>query len=140
MNADQLNAFAVRLLKGDIIANVVLGVAFIAIPGPIEALLGDGPLVPYVAWRAIGVIFVLFAAWVALVTRRPPLSAVSLAFASFMALGPVVLLTIALLFLPVPLTTLGRVILWLGDGVMLLLGSYYAQVIWRMQRERASVD
>lgn len=140
MTAEEHNAFAVRLLKGDTILNFILGVAFIAIPGPIEAILGDGPLIPFIAWRVIGVIFVLFAAWEAYVTRRPLLSVASLAFASFMALAPVVLLTAALLFLPMPLNTLGRVVLWLGDLVMFLLGSYYALVIWRMRCAGASAS
>lgn len=135
MSAERQNEIAVRLLTGDRILNVILGVAFIAIPGPIESILGDGPLIPYVAWRVIGVIFVLFAIWEHIVIRRPPLSIASLAFASFMALLPVLLLTAALLFLPVPLNTFGRVILWAGDVLMLLLGVYYAQVIWRTKRE-----
>jgi hypothetical protein len=135
MNAEEHNAFAVRVLKADTILNIILGVAFVAIPGPIESVLGDGPLIPFIIWRVIGVIFVLYAAWEIYVTRRPPLSVASLAFASVMALVPVVLLTAALLFLPVPLNTFGRVILWFGDGLMLVLGSYYALVIWRMRRE-----
>jgi hypothetical protein len=135
VNAAQLNAFAVRLLKGDTILNLILGFAFIALPGPVEDLLGDGPLIPFIAWRVIGAIFVLFAVWEFIVTRRPPLSAASLAFASFMALAPTVLLAATLLFFPLPLNAFGRVVLWLGVLVMLLLGVYYAQVIWRTRRE-----
>ena len=136
MTAEEQNAFAVRLLKGDTVLNVILGVAFMAIPGPVEAALGYGPLIPFVGWRVIGAIFVLFAAWEYYVTHRPPLSIASLAFASFMALAPVLLLTAALLFLPLPLKVFGRAILWFGDLIMLLLGSYYAQVIWRTRREQ----
>jgi hypothetical protein len=135
VTAADYNAFAVRLLKGDTILNVILGVLFIAIPGPIESILGDGPLIPFVVWRVIGAIFVLFAVWEFIVTRRPPLSVASLAFASFMALAPTLLLAAALLFFPLPLNLFGRVVLWLGVLVMFLLGSYYAFVIRRMNRE-----
>lgn len=138
MNAGEHNAFAVRILKADLVLNVVLGVAFFAIPGPIESVIGTGPLIPFVVWRVIGVIFVLYAVWELYVTRRPPLSISSLAFASFMALVPVVMLTVALVFMDMPLNVFGRVSLWLGDGLMLVLGTYYAQVIWRMRREGSS--
>lgn len=134
MIAGDHNAFAVRLLKVDTIVNVILGVLFVTLPGPIEGVLGNGPLIPVIVWRVIGVTFILFAAWESFVTRRPPLSITSLAFASFMALAPTVLLAAALLFLSLPLNLFGRVVLWLGVLVMFLLGSYYAQVIWRMTR------
>jgi hypothetical protein len=123
MKSEQYNAFAVRLLTWDRILNAILGVAFIAIPGPIESVLGEPPLIPTVVWWVIGALFLLFAAWEQIVIRRPPLSIASLAFVSLMALVPVVLLTAALLFLDIPLNTFGRVILWAGDLLMLLLGT-----------------
>ena len=138
MNAEQHNAFAIRILKVDAVVNVIIGVLFIAIPGLIDDLLGSAPLIPFVIWRIIGASFILFAIWEGIVVRRPPLSTASLAFASMMALVPVVLLTIALLFGGFPLLLFGRIILWSGDLAMLLLGSYYAQVIWRARREQVS--
>jgi hypothetical protein len=140
MKSEQYNAFAVRLLTWDRILNAILGVAFIAIPGPIESVLGEPPLIPTVVWWVIGALFLLFAAWEQIVIRRPPLSIASLAFVSLMALVPVVLLTAALLFLDIPLNTFGRVILWAGDLLMLLLGVYYAQVIWLTKREEAKAS
>lgn len=140
MKAEQLNALAVRILRGDANVNVILGVIFIAIPDTIEDVLASAPLIPFIIWRVIGVIFILYAVWEVIVVRRPPLSASSLAFASMMALVPVVLLTTALLFGDFALRPLGYILLWIGDAVMLLLGSYYAQVMWRMRRERDRIN
>lgn len=136
MSAERLNALAVRILKGDAVANVIIGVALIAFPAPIESALGYAALMPFIIWQIIGAVFLVYAVWEFIVVRRPPLSAASLAFASMMALVPVVLLTIALLFGNFALRPIGYVVLWIGDAVMLVLGSYYAQVIWRMRREK----
>lgn len=135
MTADDYNALTVRILFYDMWLNIALGIVLVAAPGPLESVLGDGPLIPFIAWRIMGLLFLGYAAWEWFAIRNAPLSALDVAFACIMALVPVVLLAAALLFLDVPLNTLGWILLWFADIFMLVLGSYYAFVVWRIRRE-----
>ncbi|GAB4479607.1 MAG: hypothetical protein Kow00124_25490 [Anaerolineae bacterium] len=119
-----------RLFPADMALNVVLGALMLLAPGTVDRTLGASPLLPPVVYRVIGAGFLAFAVWQLVMLLRPALKPADLIFAAVMAEGPVVLLTIALLRLPLDLRPAWRVILWIGDVYMLLLGVWYLFVAW----------
>ncbi len=119
-----------RLFPADMALNVVLGAVLLLAPGAVDRTLGASPLLPPVVYRVIGAGFLAFAGWQLVVVLRPAIKPADLIFAAVMAEGPVVLLTIGLLMLPFDLRLAWRVILWIGDVYMLLLGVWYLFVAW----------
>jgi hypothetical protein len=124
-----------RLILGDMILNWFLGIALIAFPGSIDALLGMAPILPLLIYRLIGLGFLGFAAWQLVVVRRGRIGPPGLVFAAAMALGPVIALTIALVAMRLPLRPIWRLILWAGNAYMLLLTAWYLFVARWMGRD-----
>lgn len=114
-----------RIVFGDMLLNWFLGAALSFFPALVDGLLGRAPLAPPIAYRVIGVLFLLFAAWQTFIVVRRQLGVGALLFAALMALVPVVLLTVLLLFMSLPLRIGWRIVLWVGDIYMLFLGCWY---------------
>jgi hypothetical protein len=126
--AEKAHRFTVRrIFFGDTVLNWFLGALMTFLPGLADRVLrsGAGPLLPPGVYRVIGVIFLLFAAWQTAVLVRGRMGAPALWFAAFMADAPVVLLTAALVYLNLPLRPGWRIVLWVGDVYMFLLGLWY---------------
>lgn len=126
LDVEKARAFTLRrIVFGDMLLNWFLGAALSLFPALVDGLLGRAPLAPPVVYRVIGVLFLLFAAWQAFIIARGRLGVGALIFAALMALVPVVLLTMLLLFVNLPLHTGWRIALWVGDVYMLFLGCWY---------------
>ena len=125
-----------RLFLGDMLLNWFLGIVLIAFPTFVDRLVGAAgtPIVPLMVYRAIGTIFLLFATWQTVVIARQKLGLAALVFACLMAEVPVVLLTIALVYMDLPLRPVWRAILWVGNGYMLFLGAWYLFLARRLAR------
>jgi hypothetical protein len=123
-----------RLIFGDMLLNWVLGVLFTFLPNLVERVIAVGPLLPPLIWRVIGVIFLLFAAWQTWIVVRRDIGPVGLILACDMAWVPVVLLTIALVFMAFPLRLWARIALWIGDVYMLFLGAWYLFLARRLSQ------
>jgi hypothetical protein len=119
---------ALRIIFGDMLLNWTLGALLTLLPRFAESIAGTEPMLPVAVWRAIGVGFLLFAAWQTWVVQRWDIGPDGLWFAGWMAWIPAVLLTIALLYMGFPLRDGARVALWVGDIYMFLLGGWYAFV------------
>jgi hypothetical protein len=114
-----------RLILGDMILNWFLGIVLALLPGLADRVLGQANLLPLVVYRIIGVIFIGFAAWQTSLVVRGRCKPFDLYFAAGMAEGPVVLLTIALVYMNLALRPAARLVLWIGDIYMLFLGGWY---------------
>jgi hypothetical protein len=133
MQVAQAKAFTRRIVFGDMLLNWFLGAVLTFLPGTVDQILGSAPLLPPVAYRVIGILFLAFAAWQTWAyTKELATRPVSLAFAAILALVPVVLLTIALLFIELPLRTGWRIALWVGDAYMLFLTAWYLTLARRL--------
>jgi hypothetical protein len=130
MAAERMKALTIRwIITGDMYLNWALGALFAFVPSVAESAISTGPLLPEPIWRVIGAIFLLFAAWQTWVVRRGKVGAGGLVFASLMALVPVVLLTIGLIFIDFPLRAWARIALWVGNIYMFLLGGWYLYLV-----------
>lgn len=126
VDVQQAHVFTLkRIVFGDMVLNWFLGAVLSLFPATVDGLLGRTPLAPPLVYRVVGVLFLLFAAWQMLIVARGRLGAGALIFAALMALGPVVLLTVILLFMDLPLRLGWRIALWIGDVYMLFLGCWY---------------
>ncbi len=125
-----------RLFLGDTLLNWFLGIGLTAWPAFVDRLVGSAgmPIMPLMVYRAIGVIFLLFATWQTIIIARRKLGPAALIFACLMAEVPVVLLAVALLYMDLPLRPVWRAILWVGNGYMLFLGAWYLFLARRLAR------
>jgi hypothetical protein len=114
-----------RLIFGDMILNWFLGLILTLLPGLADRVLGQANVLPFIVYRIIGIIFLAFAAWQTSLVMRGQLRPFDLFFAAALAEIPVVLLTIALLYMKLPLRPGARIVLWIGDIYMLFLGGWY---------------
>jgi hypothetical protein len=132
---DSALQFTRRLFVGDTILNWFLGVLLVALPAVVDRMLGTQPLLPPWVYRLVGVGFLGFAAWqTTVMVRRRSFAPGQLIFAALMAEGPVVLLTVALVWMALPLDPVWRIALWIGNIYMLLLGVWYFFLArWQMQ-------
>lgn len=125
-----------RIIFPDMILNWFLGVVLLAIPGIVDDFMGTAPILPSIAYRIMGFMFIGFAAWQVWVLRRDTLAEPGLIFAGLLAEGPVILLTIALLFWDMPLHPLARILLWIGNIYMFFLGAWYFTLAYWINKQR----
>ncbi len=129
MKVEQAKTFTLKqLIFGDMLLNWFLGIIFALFPLPADRVLGYAPLLPPMIYRVIGLGFLLFAAWQTWVVIQGNVKSGGLIFAALMAEIPVVMLTIALLFMDFKLRPGWRIVLWIGNVYMLLLGVWYVFV------------
>jgi hypothetical protein len=122
-----------RLFLGDTVLNWLLGFALLLFPQKIDDLLGRALLFPPAFYTVVGAVFLAFAAWQTfIIVRKKELDVSALVFAAIMAEAPTVLLTIALIYLPLALKPGWRVVLWIGDVYMFVLGCWYFLLTQRM--------
>jgi hypothetical protein len=141
MTAEQAKNFTLkRLIFGDMLLNWCLGIIFTIFPLPVDRVLGQVSLLPPSIYRVIGVGFLLFAAWQTWVVIQGDIKPGGLIFASLMAEIPVVLLTIALLFMDFKLRPGWRIALWVGNVYMLLLGVWYVFVARKLTNQTSARD
>ncbi|MBN1123200.1 MAG: hypothetical protein JXJ17_19160 [Anaerolineae bacterium] len=134
MDLEKAKAFTLnRLFLGDTILNWVLGLALLLLPRKIDGLLGSSLLFPSVFYTVVGAVFLAFAAWQTfIVVRKKELRVPALVFAAIMAEAPTVLLTIALIYMPLALKPGWRVVLWIANVYMFILGCWYFHLVHRM--------
>ncbi len=126
------------IILGDNALNWFLGAAMVLVPTWFNSLLSSRLLLPIWLYFIVGVGFLWFASWqVQTFLREKQLPPAALQQAALLAWGPVVVLTIALL---TPLTSslypFARVLLWIGNGYMLVLGGWYWWVAKQLLRDR----
>lgn len=114
-----------RIILPDMILNWFLGAVLLIVPRMVDSVLGTASLLPLVAYQAMGVLFLVFAAWQLAVVRKGSATPTGLIFAAFMAEVPVLGLMAALVFGNFPLLAVWRVVLWIGNIYMLFLGAWY---------------
>jgi hypothetical protein len=127
-----------RLFFGDMVLNWALGAVLTLAPAWVDQWLGYSPLLPALIYRVIGLVFLAFAGWQTVIVARRRLGPAALFFAAFMALGPVILLTVALVWMDFALYRGARVVLWAGNVYMFLLGVWYTFVgLWLLRQPSA---
>ena len=132
MNLDRARDFTFkRLFFGDTILNWLLGFVLVLLPQKVDDVLGSAMLFPRQFYTAVGVIFLAFAAWQTIVSLRKMMGIPSLVFAAIMAEAPTVLLTVALTYLPLALYPVWRIVLWIGNIYMFILGCWYFHLAHR---------
>jgi hypothetical protein len=100
MEAKQAHWFTVhRIILGDMILNWFLGVVLLVLPEEVDRVIGQAQIMPSALYRIIGVCFALFAAWQTWIVRREHIGAPGLIAAALLALIPLVMLTVALVFM-----------------------------------------
>ena len=127
-----------QVFLGDTILNWFLGGALTFFPGFVDRTLrkaGSPQMLPNLLYMAIGLGFLGYSAWQTLVLARQRMGAPALVFAALMALVPFVALTLALAVLSLPLKQGWRVVLWVGNTYMGLLGLWYLVLEAAMRRE-----
>lgn len=126
MTADRATRLTLGyLFPGDAVLNWFLGFTLVFFPSGVDGLLGQRPLAPELVYQVIGGGFLLFAAWQTVIVIRRQIGPPGLVFAALMAEIPVILLTIVLVFMNLDFFPVWRVILWIGNSYMLLLGVWY---------------
>ncbi len=140
MDTARARAFTLRfVIPLDMLLNGILGVGLAFIPAAIDGWLGKVPLMPTPVYRVIGVLLLLFAIWQLWVVIRQEIGPGGLFFASLMAEIPVFILTSALVFMDLPLHIGWRIVLWVGDAYMLLLGAWYVYLARGLFKEKVRV-
>jgi hypothetical protein len=115
-----------RIVFGDMLLNWFLGAVMLLFPGAVDRLLAaTSPLLPSLVYRVVGIGFLLFAAWQTWVVVRHVLGPRQLVFAGILAEVPFLMLTAALVFANFDLKLFWRLVLWVGNIYMLLLGGWY---------------
>lgn len=135
MNVRAAHQFTLnRIVFGDMLLNWFLGVVLTLLPALADSILGRSLLIPLWLYRLLGLGFLIFAAWQTFHVVRRQLGPGALVFAAWAAEIPVVMLTVALVFLDLPLRTGARIALWVGDLYMLVLGAWYFYLARHLSR------
>lgn len=122
-----------QLFLGDTILNWVLGVVLTFFPRGVDRVLSTAPpMLPAIVYTAIGIGFFFYAAWQTVILVRQQMGPPALIFAAVLALIPFLGLTAALVFMGLPLKTGFRILLWVGNIYMLLLGIWYLYLASRI--------
>lgn len=137
MSVERAKEFTIhRIIFPDMVLNWVLGIVLLVFPSQIDDLAGTGPILPKSAYLVMAVLFLVFAAWQVWIIRRDDIREPGLVYAALMAEGPVVALTMALLFWNLPLYPVVRVLLWVGNIYMLFLGAWYFTLAYWISKQR----
>lgn len=127
-----------RVFLGDTLLNWFLGGVLTFAPGFVDRTLrkaGSPQMLPNLLYMCIGIGFLGYSAWQTLVLWRQRMGASALVFAAVLALVPFVALTLALALLSLPLKQGWRIVLWIGNTYMGLLGLWYLVLEAAMRRE-----
>lgn len=115
-----------RIIRGDNVINWVLGTALILAPDFFNRLLFGQEVLSHWLYIVLGVGFIWFAAWQVETFLNPEeLEKPALRFSALLAWGPVLALTIILLSLGERMILFSKIVLWLANLYMLLLGIWY---------------
>jgi hypothetical protein len=137
MNVERAREFTLRrIIFPDMALNYFLAAVLLAIPGVIDDIIGSAPILPPLIYRIMGLMFLGFAAWQTWVVRRNIIAEPGLIFAGLLAEGPVIALTLALLFWNVPIYPIPRILLWIGNIYMLFLGAWYFALAYWISKQR----
>ena len=140
MTLEQAKYFTLhRIIFGDMLLNWFLGVILLLAPRFVDRLIGSSPMLPDWIYRVIGIGFIGFAAWQTWIVRKDEINPPGLIFAALLAEGPVVLLTAALVSRNFPLYLLPKILLWIGNIYMLVLGVWYFYLARWMSARSATV-
>ncbi len=113
----------------DAILNIAVGLIFLFLSERVEGLLFNGSMLPHYVWIILGAGFLYFAYWQIRITIRSKAGRTALIFALAAAWVPALLVTVLLVVPLLPVSTGGRLILWIGDFYLILLGAYYFLLI-----------
>lgn len=137
MNVERAREFTLRrIILPDMVLNWFLGIVLIAIPGVVDDLIGSAPILPPLIYRIMGGMFLAFAAWQTWVLRRNTIAEPGLILAGLLAEGPVIALTVALIFWEVPVYLIPKILLWIGNIYMLFLGAWYFTLAYWISKQR----
>jgi hypothetical protein len=116
-----------RLFFGDMIFNWFLGGLLTVFPGFVDRVLTTTRFFPFIAFRLIGIGFLIYSVWQTFIIVKKRLVPRALRGAAWAAFGPVVILTGGLILWGEVIAPFWTVVLLIGDVYMLLLGIWY---IW----------
>ena len=113
----------------DALLNIVVGFIFLFLSEGVESLLFNGSVLPHYVWIILGAGFLYFAYWQIRITIRSTAGKTALIFALAAAWVPALLVTVLLVVPLLPVSARGRLILWIGNCYLILLGGYYFLLI-----------
>jgi hypothetical protein len=116
---------AYRFFLFDTFVNWGLGILFLFFYHPAEKLMSDGPLLPDFIWIIMGAAWLLFGIWQTYIVIANRFSRTVRLFGCITAWGPFLALTYALIFMNFDLFMEARIIIWVGNLYMCLLGALY---------------
>lgn len=127
MSFEKLNTLTRKIVAFDIVINITVGIFLVLFPDYINRFLFNKQILPPWLIAAIGFGFLLFAIWqVAFFIKPQGFTIRNLRFAAVLAWIPCLGLTFALLSeIGGQLLIFPRIILWVGNIYMLLLGGLY---------------
>lgn len=125
IGAKRALSFTKGLFFGDMVFNWFLGGVLTIFPGFVDRVLTTTRFFPLIAFRLIGIGFLIYSAWQTFIIVKKRLVPCALCGAAWAAFGPVVILTGALILWGEIIAPFWTVVLWIGDAYMLLLGIWY---------------
>jgi len=126
-----------KIFKFDTGLNWTIGLALLILPAVVDRLIFIYPVINRNLYLILGLIFVFFAFWQSIVIYKDRICrSINLIFAALMAVGPVILLTQALIVFQQGLYILSMLILWLANFYMLLLTALYITTLFILTRSK----
>lgn len=122
--SDPFKKFTLQVIKVDMLINWLFGVMFLFFPRFFQRLIAEGDIFQIWPWRLIGIALIIFAGWQVKIIKRGRTTQGQLGFLALATFTPAGLLAIGLL-IDFPLYATARLMLWLVDGYMLILGAFY---------------
>ncbi len=113
----------------DAILNIAVGFIFLFLSEKVEGLLFNGSMLPHYVWIILGAGLLYFAYWQIRIMIKSKAGRTALVFALGAAWVPALLVTVLLIVPLLPVSAGGRLILWIGNCYLILLGGYYFLLI-----------
>lgn len=123
-----------KLFLFDMFFNWFLGILFLFFHRFFDDLIGNEPLLPELIWIIIGEGLLLFSFWQTYIVILNKISKNDFLFSCIMAWVPFIMLAYVLAFMEFALKAEARILIWIGDFYMFILGFFYLRQWYKMKR------
>lgn len=141
MNSNsRIKKITYKLFVFDTYINWILGTVFLFFSKSVEKLMSDVPLLPQEIWIIIGLGLLFFGFWQTFIIWKKKFSRSAQLFSCITAWIPFLILTYALVFMKFSLFIEARLIIWVGNIYMLILGWFYFLSRFQTKTNKYSSD
>lgn len=135
MNTKTIQDTTKAIVWVDLTINILLGFWLSLFPEASDRIIGTEPVLSIFYYRMIGFGLLLFAAWqIWMIVRKQIITRPYLVIAIILAVLPIIALTSALLLGDFPLVQIWKTIIWIGDGYMVLLTTWYLVTLYTLKQ------